>query len=82
MFLLVIGIATAFNFMVIKYKVEKERYLDALLDLFTLSTLSFIFMGTYDGLVVSTIASAIISVYLYFVPPKIPERVTKWFERL
>ena len=82
MFLLIIGIATAFNFMVIKYKVEKERYLDAILDLFTLSILSFIFMGTYDGLVVSTIASAIISVYLYFVPPKIPERVIKWFERL
>ena len=82
MFLLIIGIATAFILMVIKYKVEKERYLDAILDLFTLSILSFIFMGTYDGLVVSTIASAIISVYLYFVPPKIPERVTKWFERL
>ena len=82
MFLLIIGIATAFILMVIKYKVEKERYLDALLDLFTLSILSFIFMGTYDGLVVSTIASAIISVYLYFVPPKIPERVIKWFERL
>ena len=82
MFLLIIGIATAVILMVIKYKVEKERYLDAILDLFTLSILSFIFMGTYDGLVVSTIASAIISVYLYFVPPKIPERVTKWFERL
>ena len=82
MFLLIIGIATAFILMVIKYKVEKERYLDAILDLFTLSILSFIFMGTYDGLVVSTIASAIISVYLYFVPPKIPERVIKWFERL
>ena len=82
MFLLIIGIATAFILMVIKYKVEKERYLDAILDVFTLSILSFIFMGTYDGLVVSTIASAIISVYLYFVPPKIPERVIKWFERL
>ena len=69
---LVIGIAVAFNCLVIKYKFEKQRWADGTLDLFLLVVLSFIFMGSFGGLVVSTIASALISVYLYIFPPKLP----------
>jgi len=29
-------------------------------------------MGSYAGLVVSTIASAVISIYLFIFPPKLP----------
>ena len=70
--LLLIGIAVAFNMLVIKYKFEKERWADGALDLFLLVVLSFLFMGSYAGLVVATIASAIISIYLYIFPPKLP----------
>ena len=70
---LVIGIAVAFNCLVIKYKFEKQRCADGTLDLFLLAVLSFLFMGSFGGLVVSTIASAFISVYLYFYPPKLPQ---------
>lgn len=70
---LIIGIAVAFNMLVIKYKFEKSRFADAFLDLSLLVVLSFLFMGSYAGLVVSTVASAIISIYLYFVPPKLPK---------
>ena len=69
----IIGIAVAFNCLVIKYKFEKQRWADGTLDLFLLVALSFLFMGSFGGLVVSTIASALISVYLYFYPPKLPQ---------
>ena len=70
---LIIGIAVAFNCLVIKYKFEKQRWADGTLDLFLLVVLSFLFMGSFGGLVVSTIASALISVYLYFYLPKLPQ---------
>ena len=70
---LIIGVATAFNFIVLKIKVEKERYGDAFLDAATLVILSYIFGGSYSGMVVATVASAIISVYLYNSPPKFGE---------
>lgn len=70
--LLIIGAAVAFNMLVIKVKFERARWADGSLDLFLLVLLSFLFMGSYAGLVVSTIASAIISVYLYIFPPKLP----------
>ena len=66
---LVIGVAVAFNFLVIKVKFEKRRVADATLDLFLLTVISFLFAGSFGGLVVATIASAIISIFLYFFPP-------------
>ena len=68
---LIIGIATAFNFLILKWKFEHARYMDALLDLGTLAILSFLFSGSYAGLVVATVASAVISLYLLAFPPKI-----------
>ena len=69
---LIIGLAVAFNFLVIKFKLEKGRYADGGLDFLLLVVLSFLFMGSYAGLVVSTVASAAISIVLYFFPPKLP----------
>lgn len=69
--LAIIGVVVAFNFLVIYAKITKKRYLDAILDAALLSTVSILFGGSYAGLVVSTIASAIISIYLFFNPPKI-----------
>lgn len=68
----IIGFAVFFNFMVIKYKFEKKRYADATLDLILLATISFLFAGSFGGLVVATVASALISIYLIFFPPKLP----------
>lgn len=70
---LVIGIAVAFNFLVIKAKFETKRYADGILDVFLLTIISFLFAGSFGGLVVATIASAIISIFLYFYPPKLPK---------
>ena len=67
---LIIGLATAFNVLVIKVKLEKFRYEDAAFDGLLLIGLSLIFSGTYGGMVVATISSAIISVYFMASPPK------------
>lgn len=69
---LVIGIATAFNFLILKWKFEHGRFADAFLDITTLTILSFLFSGSYGGLVVATVASAFISLYLLAFPPKLP----------
>jgi hypothetical protein len=67
---LIIGMATAMNVLIIKWKVEKKRYEDAIFDGAVLIGLSLVFSGTYGGLVVATIASAIISLFLIASPPK------------
>lgn len=69
--LAIIGVVVAFNFLVIYAKFSKNRYLDGGLDLVLLTTISILFGGSYAGLVVATIASAIISFYLFFSPPRI-----------
>jgi hypothetical protein len=67
---LVMGVAVALNVIVIKFKIDKERYSDAILDAFVLVLLGFVFMGTVTGLMVGTVASSLVSLYLWFSPPK------------
>lgn len=74
---LVIGIAVAFNFLIIKHKFEKGRYADGTLDVILLTIISLLFAGSFGGLVVATVASAIISLTLLVFPPKLPK-----FEKL
>lgn len=69
--IMIIGIAVAFNFLVIYAKINLKRWLDAALDCALLTIISFLFSGTYAGLVVATIASAIVSIVLFINPPKI-----------
>lgn len=68
---LVIGIATAANFILLKIKAEKNRWADLLFDIGVLFILSFLFFGTLGGLTIAMISSFIMSLYLYFFPPKI-----------
>lgn len=71
MALFIIGVVVAFNFLVIYVKFTKNRISDAILDVSLLTIVSILFGGSYAGLVVATVASAIISIYLFFSPPKI-----------
>lgn len=70
--LLAVGVAVAFNLLVIKVKYDKGRYADALLDFGLLALIAVFFSGSFNALVTGTIASAIISVYLFFSPTKMP----------
>lgn len=65
----IIGLVTAFNVLVIKWKLEKARYEDAVLDFVILLGLSYVFAGTYAGMVVATITSLVISIYFMISPP-------------
>ena len=67
---LLIGIATAFNALIIKWKVEKLRYEDAALDVLVLVVLASLFSGSMGGMVIATISSFIVSIYLLASPPK------------
>lgn len=62
-------IATALNFILLKYKFEHEKYIDLVLDVITLIILSKLFGGTLGGMVIAMGAGAMISVYLLMFPP-------------
>jgi len=68
--ILVMGVALAFNFLIIKWKFEHKRTSDAILDTGLLILIGLVFKGTITGLMIGTVASAIISLYLLAFPPK------------
>ena len=67
---LIIAVATFFNFIILKWKFEHERYADLAFDIATLVCISWLFAGTLGGMIVGMIASALISLYLLAFPPK------------
>jgi hypothetical protein len=67
--IILFGMATAMNIGVIKWKLEKDRNADALLDAILLVALAWIFGGSITGLAVATISSSFISLYLLVSPP-------------
>lgn len=64
------GIVAFFNLLILKIKFEHDRIADLCLDVATLITLSYVFGGTITGMLVAMIASACMSIYLWFFPPK------------
>jgi hypothetical protein len=67
--LIVIGIVTALNLIIIVKKFKQNRYEDAILDIALFSVVVVMFAGTYSGMVVGMIASLVVSLYLYSNPP-------------
>lgn len=68
--LILIGVITALNFIVVKMKIERKRYEDAFFDVTLMAIMAFLFSGSYAGMVVAMVASISVSVYLLFSPPK------------
>jgi len=67
---LVMGFATAFNILVIFKKLELKRYQDAFFDTSFLIILTLVFAGSIAGMMIGTVASAVVSVYFFFNTPK------------
>jgi hypothetical protein len=67
---MIIGFAVFFNIAVIKWKLDRERYADGITDIVLLVLVSILFSGSYGALVVGTVASALVSIYLFFSPPR------------
>ena len=68
---LVLGIATAFNFIIILWKFKAERTGDAVLDGAIMGIIAFLFSGTVTGMAIGMVASAIVSLYLLISPPNL-----------
>lgn len=68
--ILIMGLATAFNILVILFKLKLNRKQDALLDISLFVSLSYLFSGSITGLQVAMIASFIISLSLFFIDLK------------
>lgn len=75
--LLIMGIATAFDFLILKWKFEYHRYGDFTLDLVCLLVIIQLFHGSISGMLIGMIAQVIISFYLLVFPPKWNARVSK-----
>jgi len=69
--LLIIAVAVFLNIAFIKWKFDKQRYADVSVDLVLLIGVMWLFSGSFGALVVGTIASALVSIFLYFSPPKV-----------
>ena len=67
---LIIGVAVFFNIAIIKWKYDRRRYADAGLDAALMWGVMFLFSGSYGALVIGTVASALVSIYLLISPPK------------
>ena len=69
--LIIIGLVTAANFLILKVKAEQHRWADLIFDITVLFILSFLFSGTLGGLTIAMVSSFAVSIYLYFYPPNI-----------
>ena len=74
-FIVIAGIAVFANFAFLKVKFDNSRFADLGMDLFIITLLSFLFAGTMGGLAIAMIGGFLISIYLWFSPPKMPEEV-------
>ena len=66
----IISFAVFFNIAFIKWKYDRSRYADAGLDAALMLGVMFLFSGSYGALVIGTVASALVSIYLLISPPK------------
>ena len=69
---LLIGVAASLNFLVIYWKIEHKRFIDAALDGGVLFLLTMMFNQSTGGMVIATIASAVISLFLLIKKPELP----------
>ena len=69
MIALIMGLAAAFNVLIILKKIRLKRYEDAIIDAGILALLSWVFGGTLGGMMIATVASAVVSLSLLVTPP-------------
>ena len=70
--LVFVAISVLVNIMFIKMKFERGRNLDAIVDAILLAGVMIVFAGSFSALVVGTISSMFISIYLWFSKIKVP----------
>ena len=64
----ILSIFVILNFIILRIKIDKKRFADTIVDLSVMLFLTFLFSGTYKGMIVAMISGFVFSVYLYFYP--------------
>ena len=77
-----LGVVAFFNFAVILAKLNRKRFSDAFFDVVSLVLLNAMFSGSFGGAVIATVASAFMSLYLFFTPLKFLAKFKKNTEEL
>ena len=75
------GIATAFNFIIILHKLRNGRIADSIIDMTTAGIMGELFVGTLAGMSIAMVASMWVSMYLWFYPIEILPQIKKWFNK-
>lgn len=78
--LIVLGIVVSANFVIILRKWRLARYFDSIVDGSILAIISLLFCGSFSGFVVGNIASACVSLWLYFNPIRFAEFIPSFNE--
>ena len=71
--MLLIGIATAFNFINIIIKWRRDRRADAIFDLAISAAMAAIFAGSMAGMAIAMVSSFFFSLYLWIYPIRLPQ---------
>ena len=74
------GLATAFNFIIILHKLRKGRIADSIIDIATAGIMGGLFVGTLTGMSIAMVASMMVSIYLWFCPIEILPNIKNWFK--
>lgn len=72
--LLILIIATFFNYLIVRKNLANKRYGNILVDMSMISILTWFFDGTIMGMAIATSVSAMISIHLIFKPVSINKR--------
>jgi len=75
--LFVLSIFVILNFIILRIKIDKRRFADTIVDLSVMLFLTFLFNGTYKGMIVAMVSGFVFSVYLYFYPISLKDYI-KW----
>jgi len=61
--ILIVSVATFFNFMILRYKFEHERIADGILDAGVFAAIVYLTIGSVSGLIIGMVSSALFSLY-------------------
>lgn len=75
--LIIIGIAVAFNILIVIWKLRNNRVIDGIVDGALLTAVAIVFSGSTAALIIGTIGSAIVSIYLLASPIKVPRHALR-----
>ena len=66
--LLILGVAVAFNLLIVLWKLQNGRVLDGIVDGTLLALVAAVFSVSTAALIIGTIGSLFVSIYLLFKP--------------